>query len=313
MAEGMHRDRQDEIRSAIAAYEKANGNLPGLSTDSRRDCLCRQVISSLRRIEWVRQIKQSDISADRSDPHSSLFDPIRAAILYTRNGEFEQAVWMTFIQTHFGKHERDGWKLAANVYGSFREGPIWTYKHYGNDPAEFETMLQQNEAKLFNRNISGAFSNHRKYQSKRPHKIARTFRTFFEWQSEFGGLDQRVREIHKKSGQEPASTFDMLYKSLKPVFGFGGGRLGRFDFLTMLGKLDLAPIVPGSVYLSGATGPYEGAKLLFNGETKAPLSRVELQKKMNELDDFLQVGKQVIEDSVCNWQKSPNKFVHFKG
>ena len=33
------------------------------------------------------------------------------------------------------------------------------------------------------------------------------------------------------------------------------GRLGKFDFLTMLGKLGIAPIEPGITFLKGATGP----------------------------------------------------------
>jgi len=27
----------------------------------------------------------------------------------------------------------------------------------------------------------------------------------------------------------------------------------------------------------------------------------------------LNVGMQVLEDSLCNWQKSPRQFVHFRG
>ena len=36
---------------------------------------------------------------------------------------------------------------------------------------------------------------------------------------------------HASVGQEPTAAFDELYKSMKGVFGFGSGRLGRFDFL----------------------------------------------------------------------------------
>lgn len=79
------------------------------------------------------RIKQGDISPERGNPFSNLFDPIRAAVLHMRNGDYDQAVWMTFIQTHFGKHHSDGWKLSANVYGSFGSGPVWTYENYRTD------------------------------------------------------------------------------------------------------------------------------------------------------------------------------------
>ncbi len=100
---------------------------------------------------------------------------------------------------------------------------------------------------------------------------------------------------------------------MKSVFGFGGGRLGRFDFLTMLGKLQLAPIEPGSVYLDKATGPLAGARLLFFGDRDYNITGKALEPRVDALDDILGVGKQVIEDSLCNWQKSPDVYVYFRG
>ncbi|WP_442869960.1 hypothetical protein [Bradyrhizobium sp. CCBAU 45389] len=38
-----------------------------------------------------------------------------------------------------------------------------------------------------------------------------------------------------------------------------------------------------------------------------------LQAKADALDDYLKVGKQVIEDSLCNWQKSPGTYEYFRG
>jgi hypothetical protein len=81
----------------------------------------------------------------------------------------------------------------------------------------------------------------------------------------------------------------------------------------MLGKLGLAPIVPGSAYLSGATGPLRGARLLFGGSVSAEISAKELESYLVDLDSQLAVGMQVLEDSLCNWQKSPTKFISFRG
>jgi hypothetical protein len=97
------------------------------------------------------------------------------------------------------------------------------------------------------------------------------------------------------------------------VFGFGGGRLGRFDFLTMLGKLQLAPIAPGSVYLDKATGPLAGARFLFFGDREYAITGRALEPRVDALDEILGVGKQVIEDSLCNWQKSPDVYKYFRG
>jgi hypothetical protein len=81
----------------------------------------------------------------------------------------------------------------------------------------------------------------------------------------------------------------------------------------MLAKLSLAPIDAGSTYLVGATGPLAGAKLLFHNNTTYPVSAAALGGRVDQLDDYLGVGKQVLEDSLCNWQKSPDQYKYFKG
>ena len=91
------------------------------------------------------------------------------------------------------------------------------------------------------------------------------------------------------------------------------GRLGKFDFLALLGRLNLAPIKPGSTYLAGATGPLRGARLLFGGSPTAQLNGTTLEEWLRELDAELDVGMQVLEDALCNWQKSPTNFEHFRG
>jgi hypothetical protein len=81
----------------------------------------------------------------------------------------------------------------------------------------------------------------------------------------------------------------------------------------MIGKLGLAEIVPGSTYMQGATGPVDGARLLFGGSKKADISRKSLNQRLVDLDSHLNVGMQVLEDALCNWQKSPSQFKRFRG
>jgi len=105
--------------------------------------------------------------------------------------------------------------------------------------------------------------------------------------------------------------FDHLYRSMEAVASFG--RTARFDYLTMIGKLKLAPIEPGSTYMQGATGPLTGARLLFTGSETGSLSRASADTYVIELEGRLRVGMQVMEDSLCNWQKSPDAFKPFRG
>jgi hypothetical protein len=296
----------------LAAYEAEHGPLPGIEFEAARRTLVRQMVSSLRRIEYVRGFRNRPVmSPDRIDPRSSLFDPLRGAFYLERKGLRDEAVWLAFVGTHFGKHAVDAWKLASNVMGSFGTGPVWTAQAYGNHPADFEAMLELHQAELRSPEISGRFSNHRQYQSKATDLIAKVFASFHAWQFEEGGIDARIRAVHDKVGQEPTAVFRALYKSMNPVYGFG--RLGKFDFLTMIGKLDLAPIDADSVHFSGATGPLAGGRLLVTGDPKAKATAKAVEAKVDMLDAYLGVGKQVLEDSLCNWQKSPTEYEYFRG
>lgn len=310
---GIHKDRVNEFFEKTGEIDEKFGPLPGIATNQRRRCWAQQIVSSLRRISYTDTLLVRGVNPARCDPYADIFDPVRGALHFQRNGKLDEAVWLTFILTHFGKHAVDGWKLAANVYGSFGAGPVWILARYSADPAAFESMLAANSGRLAVSNASGSFSNHRKFQSKKPQAIAKTFRTYYEWQTEFGGFRERMIATHANVGQEPRAAFDALYKSMSGVFGFGGGRLGRFDFLTMLGKLQLAPITPGSVYLDKATGPLAGARLLFFGHRDHHITGRALEARVDALDEVLGVGKQVIEDSLCNWQKSPDAYEYFRG
>ncbi|WP_372095201.1 hypothetical protein [Tistrella mobilis] len=310
---GLHKDRINEFVKKIGQLDQKFGPLPGIASSARRRCWAQQIVSSLRRISYTETLLMRSVEPASRDPYSGAFDPIKGALHFYRHGQLDEAVWLVFVLSHFGKHAIDGWKLAQNVYGSFGIGPTWTFARYSSDASAFKNMLSSNAQKLASPVISGRFSNHRKFQSKKPVAIANTFETYFDWQTEFGNFHNKIISTQAKVGQNPSTTFDALYKSMKSVSGFGGGRLGRFDFLTMLGKLQLAPIVPGSVYLDKATGPLAGARLLFFGRRDHCITGRALESRVDALDTILDVGKQVIEDSLCNWQKSPDIYVYFRG
>ncbi len=310
---GKHKDRIPEFLQKIEQLEQQFGPLLGLTSDGRKLCWAQQIISSLRRIAYTETLLARKVQPNSIDPNFEHFDPVRGTIHFHRNGQLDEAIWLTFIITHFGKHAVDEWRLAKNVYGSFGNGPVWTFAQYSADANQFDRMLATNAGNLANAALSGSYSNHRKFQSKKADAIAKTFRTFHAWQIEFGGFHGRMINTHARVGQEPNAAFNALYRSMGKVFGFGGGRLGRFDFLTMLGKLQLAPILPDSVYLDKATGPLAGARLLFFGNRDHNVTGLALQRQVDDLDNVLDVGKQVIEDSLCNWQKSPENYVYFRG
>jgi hypothetical protein len=124
------------------------------------------------------------------------------------------------------------------------------------------------------------------------------------------GHERFFADTIRRAGNDPHVIFDTLYREMSVV---SFGRLAKFDYLALLGRFRIAPISAGSAYLDGATGPARGAHLLFDGRFDAPTSNSDLQREIDALDDHLQVGMQVMEDALCNWQKSPLRFVHFTG
>jgi hypothetical protein len=81
----------------------------------------------------------------------------------------------------------------------------------------------------------------------------------------------------------------------------------------MIGKIGLSNIEPGKPYLAGATGPLRGARLLFLGDLSARADLTTLESLSITFGASLGVGMQVVEDALCNWQKSPNAFKAFRG
>jgi len=82
----------------------------------------------------------------------------------------------------------------------------------------------------------------------------------------------------------------------------------------MLFKLGLADIEPDSCHLDGsATGPKNGAKLLLLGAMTAGVRVQLLETRLFAVKDALAVTFDVLEDALCNWQKSPMKYVFFAG
>jgi Alpha-glutamyl/putrescinyl thymine pyrophosphorylase clade 3 len=297
------------IDSALARFELEVGLLPGIHDKVSRRVLIEQIVESLRRVEYAHFVRDHKVPPDRADPTSAIFDPIRASVFRMRGGEIDEAFWLVFLSVHFGKHSKEGWRLARDVYGALGGVP-WTWARVSSDPSGFRQWLDAHRVTLKARR----FSNHRKYQSLSGSSVTGTGATvasYVQWVAPPRTHSQLLQDAHKKVGQNPHATFDYMYRSMDEVIGFG--RLGKFDFLTMLGKLGIAPIDPGSAYLTGATGPLNGARLLFGGTPSAKFNARDLNARLVQLDAYLNVGMQVLEDSLCNWQKSPRKFVSFRG
>lgn len=305
-------NRRLKLFSDLESYQVRPLN--GLTTSERRNTLVSQFIDSIRRIEYVHMLRQAKLDEARCNPESALFDPLKAAVINYRKGNVDEACWLVFVATYCGKHLSDGWELARTLYRGGDASMPWTWMRISGDVNGFRQWLTNAYPSLRSDGVSRRFGNHRKYETLRPDSRRGTsavFNAYVSWIGHNQGHGLLIQETHDATKGNPKAAFHHLYNQMGQVTSFG--RTGRFDFLTMIGKLALADIEPGSPYLIGATGPLAGARLLFGGSREANLRPDVLNGWVIELGDYLDLGMQVMEDALCNWQKNPDTYEPFRG
>jgi len=300
---------ETEIDKKISSFERIHP-LPGIQTTTSRSCFIKQIIDSIRRIKFVEVIRESEHSAFYADASDERFDPLKAAVWYKKRGNLDEAFWLVFLSIHFGKNIKTGWGLTRNVYGGLGHPMFWDWPTVSSDPAGFRQWLHVHIDQL---KSTGIFANHRKYQSLKAFNktgTGATVSSYIDWVGADHNHQIMIDTAIKEAGSKPDVLFDYLYGSMSKVIGFG--RMGKFDYLTMVGKLKLAEIEPGSTYLQGATGPYDGAKLLFG---QNDVSRPTLDSWLREFGEHLDLyfAMQILEDAIFNWQKNPRNYQRFRG
>jgi hypothetical protein len=301
----------DTLKFKLETFQVSQ--LVGITSQESQDCFILQIIDSIRRIKYVRVIREKQPSKIYSDASVDFFDPIKAAVWNINQNNTEEAFWLVFLLTHFGKNKKTGWNLIRQIYGAMNNPVYWSWERTRNNFNDFQNWLSNNQDIII---AQGKFGNHRKYQSIDAHKPAGTGQailSYINWISKFNNHAGLVNHLIDNDITDPKKAFNYLYYQLDEVISFG--RTAKFDLLTMLGKLELIKIEPDSTYMHGATGPKAGARLLFGGDYNSDINPEDLSLLLNELEHHLDLyfGMQVLEDSLCNWQKSPSNYIHFRG
>jgi hypothetical protein len=296
---------------ALHEYEQANGALPGVAQSKRRASFVEQLVASSRRTQYFEHLVNRPGGSSVEDPSSPAFNPLSAAVRQDRAGNRDEAFWLVFLFVHFGKHRRSGWRLIADIYSRLDGGALWSWDVVAADVDSFRNWLDENIDTIKNLPPRRSFGNHRKYESLgawSDNGTGAVVASYVDWVGA-AGHDARVAQI-TTGATTPAQRFDALYDSVRAVRRFG--RTGAFDYCSTLSKLDLAAIEPSRACLAGATGPLSGARLLLS-QPGQQLSAADLEEMLKPLSTELKIGFDVLEDALCNWQKSPGEFKPFRG
>lgn len=299
------------LLTGLVKYEASHGPLRGIADPDARDAFAGQIIDSEQRVRYFQLLQLRSLDPTSADPTYPSFDPLRAAILNRNAGDYDEALWMVFLFVHFGKHRRAGWRYARDVYGKLGQGGRWSWRETAADPLSFRYWLDQNQDALKAEPGPRGFGNHRKHErldAWSDNGTGAAVQSYVEWVLAAGGDHaERFSEI---AGMTPQDGFDHLYESLADVRRFG--RVAKFDYLMTIRKLALLDIAPPHSYVVGSTGPLQGGRLLFHADIGQGNAR-EIQAKLSELGKEIGISADVLEDAVCNWQKSPTAYARFSG
>jgi Alpha-glutamyl/putrescinyl thymine pyrophosphorylase clade 3 len=306
------------LAKKIAAFDAHEHQLPGVRTKENFDAFIDQLIDSIRRVRYIAVMRARPIAANREYPTSNFFDPLKAAELHSQRGHFDEAFWLVFLATHCGKNRETGWRLTRDLYSGLQQNDAWTWAKVSADPFAFVKWVEDSyEILAGSDGVKRKFGNHRKYETLKP-KLKKSpgavVASYVDWVGPTKSHSDLISHAQARTDADPRSVFNYLYRSMNSVASFG--RTGRFDYLTMLGKMGLAPIEADSAYMQGATGPKAGGALLFMGDRHARINLRELDELFMRFGEYLKVGPQamqVMEDAICNWQKSPSKYLRFTG
>jgi len=219
------------------------------------------------------------------------FNPFGEALRLAKTDPAE-ARWLALLATHAGWDKPDS---CGALCGGLWDQPRWTWSAVSRDRGSGIGRWVDGRWRHMSR--VAPFGNHRKYCTHRPSapvSTSDTLRTFVKWA---GAGDRRWAA----GAGNPEAAFDQLYRSLDAVTGFG--RTACYDFVRLLGLLELAEVWPGRCYLDRASGPRSGAARMFLGRGPEGVPAPWLEERCRELARGLGVDLQAVEDAVCNWQK----------
>lgn len=261
------------------------------------DAFIKQLSDSINRVKYFERISSREISSNRANPSSSLFDPLKA-ILYLKEIDFDEACWLAFLTIHFGESKNSNWKLTKTFYSGHNLGKLFAYSSIKNDIGLVQSWV---DSVSNDKTLKLKFGNHRKYESLKnlPYVIS----SYYSWVDSNGGHENLFKNNAITDSKE---LFKELYEKIT-IIRFG--RLAKFDYLSLLYKTKIANILADCCYIKGSTGPSSGAKKMFG----ANYSDSELDSIAMKLADHLNIGYQEMEDALCNWQKSPEVYKPFRG
>jgi len=270
------------INAALTSFHNTKRPLPGIQDAARRAVFLEQLFESIHRVRYItRGVLERELDVRRANPASDLFDPIKGAAIRAKQGQHDEACWLVFLSVHFGRHRWHGWQYARDVYGALGNGSRWDWVRIRTEPEAFRRWLAANQGTLGQKGSGRIFGSHRKYQSidaMKPNGTGSAFVSYVNWvhppRTHAGLMENAVDQV----GNDPRELFGLLYQNMDSVASFG--RTAKFDYLTMLGKLGLAPHHAGKSLSGRGDRPTEGCQVIVVGRNNSNRSKHQSTRRL---------------------------------
>ncbi|PNK59485.1 hypothetical protein [Psychrobacter sp. FDAARGOS_221] len=291
----------DDIRQYLQIHQLSD-SLPAISYE----ILALQLLDSIEQQQQIEVLFNQSIPQTCCDPKSPDFDPIKAIVLL-KDSDYDEACWLCFLLIYTNDSEDNDWAFMRLLYGALglSESKL-TWQFITQQVSSVDEVLQDVSEALASHHPKPKFGHHRAYESLA--QLPAVFNSYIGFIGEQGGhralfKPESNRAKSNKAEADKTAYFQTLYTLIRQnIYRFG--RLSTFEYLCLLGKMDLADVAPDSCYIAEASGPKRGAKLLFG-----MLNNEQLDAHAVGLADYLDVGYQQMEAAICHWQKSPKRYI----
>ncbi len=261
--------------------------------------LCYQTIDSIRRISIYKKYAEKAKNAEELNlPFYYTSNPFTLSQRSSLN--IGSKVWYIYLATYFGKSNKSKWKLFYKA--AFRKDETLIRVE------EILASREQYYSHLSNIDLfeNADYSNHRKFTKK----------SLVGEKGVINSMDYFLDNLDDYSHAKPID-FNIIYNNALKIPNFG--RLAAFDFTSSLCKCNLNVKDPISMYHHNSSGPLRALKdFLILADCKDLSKSAQIKLGDDLLYWFFQhsdieIVAQVLEDAICNWQKSPRHYQRYFG
>lgn len=279
--------RRGDIREKLESFWQDSPHLPCIYHSKRIEQFSSLVADIANSFISISETGRGTSAWEKESSGNACFDPIAMAFTYNLRGDIDEACWLLFLLSYFGRHPRHEWRLLEKIYFGFGKRAQWTWEYASSDPSAFASWLMEYQYDLYR---SGNLGNAHKFVSFDNHKAMKTadhIIGYISWVKSAKGHRQLLSDAVSSVDGLPSLIFNMLYTAINSQLRFK--KAITFEYLSLLGIIGMINIEPGRPYLSDHLFSKLGANWLFDATAGSKLRTSELETIVTKLAQHMEL------------------------